>query len=314
MKQTLDNQRGMALLLVLVVVALLSALLTELAFSTLVDLRLAETFRDSTRAAYLAKGGVRVGQIILQEDNNNSITKKYDHPSEWWGTGVVNYPVGDGVVSVQIEDLEGKLNINRLILLSGEVNTVQKERFTRLLDELNITDPDPELLVASLIDWIDSNLEEYPDGPGGAEDNYYMGLEKPYHCKNDKLDSISDLILVRGFSSEIIKELSPFITTYGPPTNNPTINVNTARPEVLYSWDNLVERRLIENILAARAEKPIVDRPELLTLMNEKAPTSFVENSTTFRVESWGRVNDGVRAMEAIIRKTDGKLLYLKVN
>ena len=45
MKQTLSNQRGMALLLVLVVVALLSALLTELAFSTLVDLRLAETFQ-----------------------------------------------------------------------------------------------------------------------------------------------------------------------------------------------------------------------------------------------------------------------------
>ena len=56
MKQERKN-RGMALLVVLVIIALLTSVLTELAFSTLVDLRLAETFRDSTRAYYLAKGG-----------------------------------------------------------------------------------------------------------------------------------------------------------------------------------------------------------------------------------------------------------------
>ncbi|MBE0598742.1 MAG: general secretion pathway protein GspK, partial [Desulfuromonadales bacterium] len=49
------NEKGMVLLLVLVVVALLTSLVTEFAFSTLVDMRLTETFRDSTRAWYLAK-------------------------------------------------------------------------------------------------------------------------------------------------------------------------------------------------------------------------------------------------------------------
>ncbi len=42
------GNRGMALLLVLVIVALLTSLLTDLAFSTMVDMRLTETFRDST--------------------------------------------------------------------------------------------------------------------------------------------------------------------------------------------------------------------------------------------------------------------------
>ena len=41
---SLGNERGMVLLLVLVVVALLSALLSEFAFSTLVDLRLPRPF------------------------------------------------------------------------------------------------------------------------------------------------------------------------------------------------------------------------------------------------------------------------------
>lgn len=39
----------MALLLVLVIVALLTSLLTELSFSTMVDMHLTGTFRDSTR-------------------------------------------------------------------------------------------------------------------------------------------------------------------------------------------------------------------------------------------------------------------------
>ena len=56
------KDRGMALLLVLLVVVMLTTLLTEFAFSTLVDLRLTETFRDNIRAYYLAKGGINAGR------------------------------------------------------------------------------------------------------------------------------------------------------------------------------------------------------------------------------------------------------------
>ncbi|MGK2944706.1 MAG: hypothetical protein ACSLFC_08200, partial [Desulfuromonadales bacterium] len=104
------GNRGMALLLVLVVVALLTSLLTDLAFSTMVDMRLTETFRDSTRAYYLAKGGINAGRMILQEDRN-----KYDSLDEVWSKGVINYPVGEGNVTILIEDQDGKLAINGLV-------------------------------------------------------------------------------------------------------------------------------------------------------------------------------------------------------
>ena len=67
----LQHESGMALLLVLVVIALLTSLLSEFAFSTLVDLRLTETFRDRTGAYYLARGGVEAGRIILRLETNN---------------------------------------------------------------------------------------------------------------------------------------------------------------------------------------------------------------------------------------------------
>ena len=87
---TLGNERGMVLLLVLVVVALLSALLSEFAFSTLIDMRLTETFRDTTRAEYLARGGITAGRMILQIDKNDYDAR--NDPYELWAVGVQDYP------------------------------------------------------------------------------------------------------------------------------------------------------------------------------------------------------------------------------
>ena len=77
----LKNERGMVLLLVLLVVALLTAVLTELSFSTLVDMRLAETFRDTTRSTYLARGGLDVGQMILKDDDNAYEVEMKNYPN-----------------------------------------------------------------------------------------------------------------------------------------------------------------------------------------------------------------------------------------
>ncbi len=106
------NERGMVLLLVLVVITLLSALLSEFAFSTLVDMRLAETFRDTTRAEYLARGGITAGRMILQTDRN-----QYDavDSSELWSIGVQDYPLAEGAVTVKIDDLDGRLPLNKMV-------------------------------------------------------------------------------------------------------------------------------------------------------------------------------------------------------
>lgn len=124
------NERGMVLLLVLLVVALLATVLTELSFSTLIDMRLAETFRDTTRANYLARGGLKVGRMILQDDKNN-----YDANDELWSMGVQQYPVADGDVSIEIVDLSGRIALNLLYdKASDSANQIIKYRYIRLLD------------------------------------------------------------------------------------------------------------------------------------------------------------------------------------
>lgn len=315
MKSSLNNQRGMALLLVLVVVALLSALLTELAFSTLIDLRLAETFRDSTRAAYLAKGGVRVGRALLQEDRNT-----WDHESEFWGQGVASYPVGDGVISVTVKDQDGLFNLNRLVV-GGVADNIFKQRCNKLFLELDL--PDPEDLTAALIDWIDADDTVYTDpqtGASGAEESYYQGLAQPAHCKNAPFDSLEELAAVRGFTPEVLTALKGLFTVYGVRQ----LNINTAPPQVLlawYAWDNpALDDSLATTIYEARKNGPIKTKEELIALigvndyaiLNQQSDIAY--SSTTFRIESWAAVNEGTRTVEAMIGKSGDKLLYLKVN
>jgi len=302
----LRREEGMVLLLVLVVVVLLSALLSEFAFSTLVDLRLTETFRDSTRAYYLAKGGLRVGQMILQEDRN-----AYDGPGELWSQGLDGYPVGDdGLVSIHIDDLGGKLDLNQLVTMPlGNPDAVVKTRFLRLFKVLGLEDP--EGLVDALIDWLDPDDEPQPYG---AEDEYYLRLPQPYVCKNNELQTVEELLLVRGFTPEILRVLAPHVTVYG----DKKINVNTATVEVLYSLAEEMDLQAAETIVEARNDKPIQKVEEIQELpgMNQlywAINTSLSVTSSTYLIESWAGVNDGARRVSGVVDKTNNRLLFFKV-
>jgi general secretion pathway protein K len=312
----------MALLLVLVVVALLTSLLTDLAYSTLVDMRLTETFRDSTKAYYLAKGGLNAGRMILQEDDN-----RYDSLDEPWSQGVANFPVGEGSVSIRIEDQDGKLAINTLV--NGDnPETVMIDRFYRLLVNLELEEQaEPAELAAALIDWLDRGDTPYAeirtDGlnipVGGAEEVYYRSLSPSYPCKNGLLETLQELSLVKGFTPEIIKVISPHLAVNG----SMQININTASAEVLMSLDRQIDVSAAQTIIDYRRQKPIeniaqleeVLRPEaytvLKTLVNLK---QLGTTSLTYRIEATALVNDGSRRLLAEIDKAKNKLLFFKVN
>jgi general secretion pathway protein K len=319
----------MALLLVLVVVALLTSMLTDLAFSTLVDMRLTETFRDSTRAYYLAKGGVTAGRMLIQSDTNN-----YDAQNEFWSQGVINYPVADGYsITIQIQDQDGKLAINSMVT-GDNPQTVMIDRFYRFLQAIKLEDKiaaadqtDPAELTAALIDWLDTGDDPYTeihtDGLGiptaGAEELYYRSLSKPYGCKNGPLETLEELSLVRGFTPEIVKLISPHLAV----NKTVTVNINTASAEVLMSLNLEISRDVADKIIDYRQTEPIRDFrqledvlvPEIYVVF--KTLANLGQLSTTsqgYRIESSAQVNDGSRRLVAEVDKQGNKLLFFKVN
>lgn len=303
-----NNQRGAVLLLVLAVIALLSALLTDWAFSSLIDLRLAETFRDSTRAYYLARGGVTVGRLLLQEDRNG-----HDALDESWALGVPSYPVGEGgVISIAIEDQDGRLDLNRLVDAIGESpNPVYRDRLLRLLEDLGVGEK--EALVEALFDWLDHNDAREANG---AESAYYQTLSPPYRAKNGALESVDELLLIKGFTPEVLAVLAPYVTV----TGSGQLNLNTASLEVLRCWhkdmtaaaaEQLVEGRRSESFKTVTAAKELLG-DNLFAVLNEQGDLTVT--SSVFRIVARAGVNDGARSAEALVKKSGDRLLYFKVD
>jgi len=317
-----SRQRGMVLLLVLLVVVLLTTLLTEFAFSTLVDLRLTETFRDSTKAYYLAKGGINAGSMLLKEDRN-----RHDSFNEAWHQGVTGYPVGDGTVSIRIEDLGGKLAINSLVI-GNDPQAAVVDRFYRFFSALELPPPaDPAELTAALIDWLDSGTDSYReirvDGRSipvaGAESPYYQGLTPAYRCKNGPLHTLEELVNVKGFTPEVIKRITPYLAVNG----NTQVNINTAGLEVIMALGAGIERSKAQKIIDYRAETPIDDLTQLESLLPPELFSALKTlgnldllgtTSNIYRIEAHASVNDGQRRILAEVDKLTSRVLFLKVD
>ena len=316
------GKRGMALLLVLMIVALMTSLLTDLAFSTMVDMRLTETFRDSTRAYYLAKGGINAGRMILQADSN-----RYDSLEESWSKGVINYPVGEGSVTIRIEDQDGKLSLNSMVN-GNNPQTTMTDRFYRLLVVMELDNlADPAELTAALIDWIDTGDDPYAeihtDGQSlpvsGAEDIYYQSQAQPYKSKNGPLETLQELSLIKGFTPEVIKQISPHLAVNG----SVAVNINTASAEVLMALDLQISDDTAQAIVDYRKTKPIKSiaqleeslAPEIYIVLKTLANQDLLATeSRTYRIESSAQVNDGSRRLMAEVDKKSNKLLFFKVN
>jgi len=298
------GERGMVLLVVVVMVALLSTALVEFTFSTLVDLRLTETGRDSARAYYLAKGGLQVGRMLLREDGNG-----YDGPGESWAQPIEGYPVGAGLVTIRMTDRDGRIDLNRLVTAEDNIDVVMRDRLLRLLDALNIDEA--QSLTNALIDWIDADENVLP---GGAESAYYQGLSEPFRAKNAPFDALTELARVRGFSAEVRQRLTPHVTVHG----DHRINVNTAPFEVLLSLADEMTAQAANTILAARRERPLQAVSDLKNLIGMESLYGFIfrylkVTSAFYRIEARGDVGDGHSTLTATVKKQDDQLLYLNI-
>lgn len=303
--RTLNNERGVALLLVLAITALLAALLSQLSFSTLIDLRLTETYRDSTRAHYLAKGGIQVGQMILNSDSNN-----YDANNELWAQGVANYPVGElGELSLTISALDGRININNLVTSTGNIDVVIMDRCLRLFDTLEIEQRHSR--VDAIIDWIDR--DDNPQ-PAGAEAGYYALQTPMEYCKNAPFDTLDELALVAGFSPKEVELLRPHICVHG----DNTIHVNSASAAVIAALAEEVSLSTAEMIVDQCKTSPYQTIDELKQLPDMDRFYWAINNfltvrCNTYRITTDARVGDGRRRARATVNKELNKLLYFQL-
>lgn len=304
------NNKGIALVITLLVLTLLMVIVLEFNFSMRIEARAAANFRDDMKAYYLARSGITFAIALLEEDARTE--PKYDSLNELWAQRIPPIPVGDGYVSVEITDEASKINVNKLATGFGVVTgDNMRTLMVRFLEQFDLKSE----IADTISDWIDQDDTERING---AETGYYGGLEEPYDAKNSPLDSLQELRLIKGMEGDILNELKDYLT----PSSDGWINVNTAGKEVIMALSDELNGDIADEIMAFRLENPFQTKLDVKhnISISEHVYTEiskFIDvKSSYFSVTSAGEVNQSRKIINAIVKRDGNKssILYWHVD
>lgn len=247
-----EDQRGVAILTAMLVVALGTMIAVNLLWTASLDQRRTGAALAGDQALLYLQGAEAWAGDILRQDQIESQT---DHLGEIWAIELAPMPVDGGLISGRIEDLQGRFNLNNLITPQGQADPLARRQFERLLESLQL---DPTL-AGVVVDWLDADTET--SFPGGGEDATYAGADPPYRTPNSVISTPSELMANAGFDAESFRIISPYVAALPPGT---TLNVNTASVFLLAS--------LSDDIDLAQAD----------TLVQERGTADFTNIDLTF--------------------------------
>jgi general secretion pathway protein K len=198
----LSQQRGIALIIVMLVIAVLSVLAAGFAFSMRVETKLARNAQHEAEMLWLAWSGVELGRYVLGQQLTIPGEQTFTALNQVWAGGpggtnqllaeiqLENVALGAGHITVRIEDLERTFNIN----------VANADILERALDLVGVDLLDSGTLIAAIEDWRDPDTLTRM---GGAESDYYLSLPRPYWAKDGPIDHLSELLLIRGVTPAI---------------------------------------------------------------------------------------------------------------
>lgn len=202
---TYRSQRGVALLIAILLVAFGTIIAAAMAYNNAMTARRAASTFEFDQAVLVAQGAEAIAAYGLQQ------SAKQNYPdtdtSQPWAQQLPSMEVMPGVtLDASMEDLQGRFNLNDLVGTDGNTpNTAAIAAFQRLLTSLNLEPKYADYLV----DWIDKNTD--PMFPDGAEDSVYMELDPPYRTPNMPITSTSELLALPGFTRADFDRLAPYI-------------------------------------------------------------------------------------------------------
>jgi general secretion pathway protein K len=287
-------QRGVALVMVLLIVAMATTIAAFMAQQQGFWQREMENGRDRAQARRIAEAGIDWARAVLADDASIS---QSDNAKEMWAMKLPAIPVEGGEVQGTIIDQQGLFNLNNLVR-NGALSTPDLARFQRLLTALGL----PQELGGALVDWMDTNSETMENG---AEDEYYLSLAKPYRCANQPLSDIGELSWVKGFDAAIIKRLQPFVSVL--PESGTAVNVNFAPPEVLVAVLPGLTLQDARQLVTQIKSTPFKTMDEFL----QQLPKSVSQESTMilsvssqyFMVTGYATQSDGASAAHALLHR-----------
>lgn len=231
--------------------------------STRISLKLENAFTERVKSIYAAQnaclfaltkieitGGAGKKESVIGEDEEQI---RFINPKLPWIPDPEPYSItiGDIGCDVYIEDEGGKINLNT-------INPANREMVVEFLLSKDVSIDDADVIIDSILDWIDKDELHHING---AETDYYERLPEPYNSKNAKLDSIEELLLVKGITSLIFDEIRDGVTVFG----SGKVNLNFASRDILSSIPGLDEAMVDEIVRHIEEIGPFKNIEELRT-------------------------------------------------
>jgi general secretion pathway protein K len=324
MAAILKDDKGIALILTITLIGLIVVMVMQ--FSKTIRTSLYETtnFSDGIRLKSIAKSGFNCALSVLYEDEVNVDSLHDDWASlNQYSSISTSLFDNDGAFQVEVADLAGRIQINRLIYTSGEhkgeYNQTQMEQLQRLLGNapFNIESDKIKDILDPIKDWIDEDSDQELHG---AEDSYYRSLDHPYSCRNGQLESVDELLLIKGITPELLYGTgeTPGLANYLTVVGDGKININTADPVVLLTLSDDLDSSMVEEMAAYRNdEKNESNLTKLdwyktaITTSDDKIDrNSITIKSSYFEIRSRGIKDNISRECLGIVRR-EGKNLSM---
>jgi general secretion pathway protein K len=278
----MKEQRGAALITVMFLVAMAAILAFGLLSRQQLDIRRTAGLVEEAQAYEYVLGAEAWARQMLA--NDAALSPGVDYPGQDWAKLHDAMPVEHGSLTLFIEDLQGRFNINTLVGDAGGAAT----QFTRLLSLLNL----PSDLAPAIIARINTP-ENFDPATGTAH----------------FIASVTFLRTVEGVTPEIYATLAPYLAAL--PDRRPSLNVNTASDIVLKAF--IPNERLYDLVIQSRNQQGFFNRQQLRTMGMRTPVFSLMHNrgitvgSNYFCVTAQARIEGHGAALSSIIERTYDK-------
>lgn len=306
------KQRGVALIIVLLIVAIVAVLATEMSGRLQLNLVRSTNIKDNNQAYWYAMGAEQyakktIAQLLKQDDPLDS--------TQPWAQQDITFPMPNGGIQATLEDLRSCFNLNALYQDQG--NSQKADEITAFRNLLGIEERyeipsyNADIIRDALVDWLDS--DSIPFGSYGAEDPEYESLAPPYIAANGLMTNKSELRLIKGVEPQWLPELLSQVCVI-PQDSELKINVNTLTPErapvlaALTGMSVADAENVISNIPYQQISDFLSDNTVAAAGLNQNQQKWFVTETDYFILHVKSSYNDATFSMSTKFKVIDGNV------
>lgn len=317
----LKQQRGVALITVLLVVAIVVILATNMTGRLQLLMGRSINMQANQQGLWSAMAGEQLVFNVLEQDHKDDPQKV--HLAQLWAREGMIFPLNNGALSGEVRDLHSCFNINALgVKVDDEQSRIRplaQRQFEILLRQLEIEDYVAEVLSYTIADWVDEDSRV--NGNFGAEDETYSSKTVPYITANGPIGDISELLAIEGMTSAIYREITPYLCAL--PVLKNKLNINTIKEEhaelLVALFDNKLSVEDAKSLISGRDPEgfksvdEFLSSPEISSIgaLTDEIKEQFDVKSQDFMAKLTYTLDEQSFTLNSVYHRDDGGKLHV---